>query len=164
MECPVGIDIRDGLKRQCIACARCLDACISMTQKRGIPSLVNYTGRVRRPKALWLASVTVLAGVVFIVMLLMRADARIVVVRNPHQPSRGINSYSYRLHNNTDHAIALDVTLNGSFTLVGDSSIEAGPFSLKKGTLLVKSRGDDRVVGFTFSGNGIMIETEAGFL
>jgi cytochrome c oxidase accessory protein FixG len=164
VECPVGIDIRDGLDRKCIACARCIDACVSMTRKRRIPSLVDYTGKVLRPKALWLSLLAVLAGVVFITMLMMRADVRIVVTRDAHQPAKGINSYSYRFQNNTDHEIVLDVSLDGPFTLVGDNAIDAGPFAMKTGTLLVKSRGDGRVVGFTFRGDGIMIEKEAGFL
>jgi len=31
--CPTGIDIRDGLQYQCIACAACIDACDSVMEK-----------------------------------------------------------------------------------------------------------------------------------
>jgi len=164
VDCPVGIDIRDGLKRQCIACARCVDACTAMTGMRKIPSLINYAGHVKRPKALWLSAVVVVAGLVFAVMLLMRPGAKIVVTRNPKQPAMGINSYSYSLQNNTDHAISLDVSLNGPFQLLGDASVEAEPFSRRTGTLLVRSKGDANEVVFIFKGDGILIETEAGFL
>lgn len=49
--CPVGIDIRKGLQRECIACAECIDACARVTAARGIASLVGYRGRPFRGKA-----------------------------------------------------------------------------------------------------------------
>jgi len=52
--CPVGIDIKNGLQMECIACAQCIDACRSMTEPRGVKSLIGYTfgeGKVIRPKA-----------------------------------------------------------------------------------------------------------------
>lgn len=162
--CPVGIDIREGLKRECIACARCIDACTSMTGKRRVAPFVGYTGRMLRPKAFWLASAALVAGAVFVGMLYMRADAEIVVIRDLHQPAKGINSYSYMLQNNSDREIVLHVSLKGPFTLLGDTAIEAGPYSVKRGNLLVKSQGDAKTVGFIFRSDGIIIETEAGFL
>ncbi|WP_374349433.1 cytochrome c oxidase accessory protein CcoG [Chitinimonas sp.] len=42
--CPVGIDIRDGLQYECIACGACIDACDSIMDKMGYPrGLVRYT-------------------------------------------------------------------------------------------------------------------------
>lgn len=47
--CPAGIDIRDGYQLECIACARCIDACESVMAKREtLPSLVQYTTLVRQ--------------------------------------------------------------------------------------------------------------------
>lgn len=41
--CPTGIDIRDGLQLQCIACGLCVDACNSVMDKMGLPrGLVRY--------------------------------------------------------------------------------------------------------------------------
>jgi cytochrome c oxidase accessory protein FixG len=41
--CPMGIDIRDGLQIQCIACGLCIDACDSVMDKVGLPrGLVRY--------------------------------------------------------------------------------------------------------------------------
>jgi cytochrome c oxidase accessory protein FixG len=42
--CPTGIDIRNGLQFQCIACAACIDACDDVMAKMGYPKgLVRYT-------------------------------------------------------------------------------------------------------------------------
>ncbi|MEM1115199.1 MAG: cytochrome c oxidase accessory protein CcoG [Bacteroidota bacterium] len=42
--CPVGIDIRDGLQMECIACTQCIDACDDIMDKVGLPrGLVRYT-------------------------------------------------------------------------------------------------------------------------
>ncbi len=65
--CPTGIDIKDGLRVECIACARCIDACGSMTAPRGIPSLVSYRWggwrRLVRPQVLAVAlAISLLSG------------------------------------------------------------------------------------------------------
>ena len=41
--CPQGIDIRDGFQLECIQCARCIDACVSVMDKLGHRTLVEYT-------------------------------------------------------------------------------------------------------------------------
>jgi len=41
-ECPVGLDIKDGLQVECINCAQCIDACTKMMKKRGKKPLVRY--------------------------------------------------------------------------------------------------------------------------
>ena len=41
--CPTGIDIRDGLQMECIACGLCVDACDDIMEKIGLPKgLVRY--------------------------------------------------------------------------------------------------------------------------
>lgn len=41
--CPTGIDIRDGLQIQCIACGLCIDACDGVMEKIGLPKgLIRY--------------------------------------------------------------------------------------------------------------------------
>lgn len=41
--CPTGIDIRNGLQMECIACGLCVDACDNMMEKIGMPKgLVRY--------------------------------------------------------------------------------------------------------------------------
>jgi cytochrome c oxidase accessory protein FixG len=42
--CPTGIDIRNGLQYECIACGACVDACDEVMNKMGYPTgLVRYT-------------------------------------------------------------------------------------------------------------------------
>ena len=58
--CPTGIDIRDGLQYECIACAACIDVCDQVMDKMNYPrGLVRYTtehalkhkeGHVIRPR------------------------------------------------------------------------------------------------------------------
>ncbi len=58
--CPTGIDIRNGLQYECIACGACIDACDDVMDKMGMPrGLIRYTtqhaldgqsGRVLRPR------------------------------------------------------------------------------------------------------------------
>ncbi len=41
--CPTGIDIRNGLQMECIACGLCIDACDSIMEKVGLPKgLIRY--------------------------------------------------------------------------------------------------------------------------
>jgi cytochrome c oxidase accessory protein FixG len=41
--CPQGIDIRDGFQLECIQCARCIDACVSVMDRLGHRTLVEYS-------------------------------------------------------------------------------------------------------------------------
>src|SRR5690606_26461561 len=60
--CPVGIDIRDGLQMECIACTQCIDACDSIMDKLSRPrGLIRYTSehalkqgrtRILRPRVM----------------------------------------------------------------------------------------------------------------
>ncbi|WP_243047907.1 4Fe-4S dicluster domain-containing protein [Dyella sp. RRB7] len=60
--CPTGIDIRNGLQYECIACGACIDACDAVMNKVGYPKgLIRYTtqnhidgkpARVLRPRIL----------------------------------------------------------------------------------------------------------------
>jgi cytochrome c oxidase accessory protein FixG len=56
--CPTGIDIRDGLQLECIACAQCADACDVIMQKVHKPvGLIRYgsqtTLETREPTRIW---------------------------------------------------------------------------------------------------------------
>lgn len=44
--CPTGIDIRDGMQLECIACAQCIDACDAVMDKNGLPrGLIRYSSQ-----------------------------------------------------------------------------------------------------------------------
>ena len=72
--CPTGIDIRDGLQYECIACGACIDACDGVMDKIGYPrGLIRYASqnavdgkptRVLRPRIMLYAALllTLLGG------------------------------------------------------------------------------------------------------
>ncbi|NOY65745.1 MAG: 4Fe-4S binding protein, partial [Nitrospirae bacterium] len=70
--CPVGIDIKKGLRRECVACAECIDACRSMTLPRNLSPFISYRGRLLRGKTFMLGAVNVVVLSVFLVALFTR--------------------------------------------------------------------------------------------
>jgi cytochrome c oxidase accessory protein FixG len=54
--CPQGIDIRNGFQLECIACARCIDACDIVMTKLDKPNLITWSSEAeragRRPRRL----------------------------------------------------------------------------------------------------------------
>ena len=90
--CPQGIDIRDGFQLECIQCARCIDACTSVMEKLGHPTLVAYgsiaesEGReVRRwrPRTITYAAILVGIMVASGVLLARRIPFEATVNRAP---------------------------------------------------------------------------------
>jgi cytochrome c oxidase accessory protein FixG len=94
--CPTGIDIRNGLQMECIACAQCADACDEVMLKLHRPAgLVRYTslnqlaGRRRR---IWRPRLAVYAAAAFVAVsataaaLATRTPFEAVVVRQPGVP------------------------------------------------------------------------------
>jgi polyferredoxin len=164
--CPVGIDIKDGLRRECVACAECIDACTSMVRNRGIPSLIGYRGKIWRGKALLLFGITALPGILLIVLVSAMPDVDLVVTRNPEQPAKGINTYTYTIRNNKNMDIRGTLSVKGPFILIGDSRIELKPYDMIHGRIIAKTEKDrtpDRVV-FVLRTGGLTVEREAGFL
>jgi len=75
--CPTGIDIRDGLQMECIACAECIDACrpIMLKLKRA-PDLVGYFfGEPGRPRRLLRPAVVALGAGTLLALLATGAAA-----------------------------------------------------------------------------------------
>jgi len=79
--CPTGIDIRDGLQMECIACAECVDACTPIMAKlKRPPDLVGYFhgepgGRARplRPGVLALGAATLAAAALVVAVVAGRS-------------------------------------------------------------------------------------------
>ncbi|RMG70691.1 MAG: 4Fe-4S binding protein [Nitrospirae bacterium] len=162
--CPVGIDIKKGLQRECVACAECIDACISMTKPRGIKPFIAYRGRPWRAKNLVFALLTLVIALSLAVLFALRPDVEFVVSRNPEVPIEGVNSYTYSLYNNTDRTIQFKLKVRGPFKLVGDTSITLPAYGSKRGRVLVKAiERRDRVV-FELTGDNIKIMQKVGFL
>jgi cytochrome c oxidase accessory protein FixG len=123
--CPVGIDIRDGLQYECIACAACVDACNGVMDRIGKPrALVRYTSerhdregrfRILRGRALgygliWLA---LIGG--FVALLVLRSPIELDVLRDRRQlfremsDGRIVNLYTLKIGNKTGEAHAFRI-------------------------------------------------------
>jgi cytochrome c oxidase accessory protein FixG len=108
--CPTGIDIRDGLQYECIACGACADACDSVMEKMGYaPGLVRYAtqnamdgqpARVLRPRVLVYGA---------LLLVLAAGTAAGIVLRKPLIVDVMRDRQLYRL--------AADGTIENSYTL-----------------------------------------------
>lgn len=100
--CPMGIDIRNGLQMECIACGLCVDACNDVMGKVGLPhGLIRYdtehnrqvrlTGfgtvknHILRPRTVYYATFLAVVGGVMLAGLLTRSVVSLNVIhdRNP---------------------------------------------------------------------------------
>ncbi len=162
--CPVGIDIKKGLRRECVACAECIDACVSMTEKRGIRPFISYRGRPWRLKNLIFAMLTLVVSAVLIVLFITRPKVEFVIARNPNPPVKNLNSYTYSLYNNTHREFTFRLSLKGPFKLVGNSEVILPPFGSKRGRVMVRRVGSSDTVTFILEGDGIRLKRKVGFL
>ncbi len=123
--CPTGIDIRDGLQIQCIACGLCVDACNDVMDKLNLPrGLVRYDterhmklkreGRedemlshLSRPRTWWYMLIMCVVGGLMIYALASRVTTELHILhdRNPLlvQLSDGSirNGYAVKILNKT---------------------------------------------------------------
>lgn len=156
--CPTGIDIRQGLQIECIACAACVDACDEVMTKLDRPKgLVRYDsqtgfggGRTRwfRPRI-----------VIYAVLLLVGAAAASWAFSGVRPANFGItrmlgapyfiegdlvrNQYLVRLVNKRDVPARFVLTIDAGsvpVTLIGmDSAIEADPMAEVVRPLIVET-------------------------
>jgi cytochrome c oxidase accessory protein FixG len=94
--CPTGIDIRNGLQMECLACAQCADVCDEVMVKIGrAPGLIRYASlnqldgkprRVLRPRLYLYAAVATIALAALAVTVLGRSSFELTVVRQPGIP------------------------------------------------------------------------------
>ena len=166
--CPMGIDIRRGLQRECIACARCADACETMTARRGLHSLVGYMGRPLRAKTAMWAAVAVVFLAATILTVGMRPHTEIALYRNAAQPAKGgVNTYTYTIRNDTSSALVFTVEPDPPFKAIGGGAVTVGPGERATGTLVIAPSVTGRApstVRVRFRAEGIDIAKEAGYL
>ena len=146
--CPTGIDIREGLQMECIACTQCIDACDDIMDKMDFePGLIRYSSeredegedrRLVRPRTvIYSILLTVLAGV-FLTALTTRGsfdvnvgraagDQPFMVLPNDHVANR----VRVRVRNQTPKAasyeIKVDQPATASVRVVGVSPITVQP-------------------------------------
>ncbi len=119
--CPVGIDIRDGLQMECIACGLCVDACDSIMDKFNLPKgLVRYDTlanlenpnkknkfNILRPRTFFYAAIIIASCAVMLNSLIFKSpiEVNIIADRNPIyvRMSDGSirNGYTLRIVNKT---------------------------------------------------------------
>src|SRR5690606_2404444 len=115
--CPTGIDIRNGLQYQCIACAACIDACADVMATMGYgKSLIDYTSqnrqagktvRLLRPRLIGYSALIVVMLGLFTFMLDHRVPAHLTVIRDRNRLYRERwdgeveNVYTLRIQNRT---------------------------------------------------------------
>jgi cytochrome c oxidase accessory protein FixG len=126
--CPVGIDIRDGLQYECVACGACVDACDDIMDRMGYPrGLVRYTTEhelegkkthIFRPRLMgYLAVLLVMCGA-FVYTLTTRVPVELELIRDRGQlyvessNNRIENIYTLKLANKEQigHEYALTAT------------------------------------------------------
>jgi cytochrome c oxidase accessory protein FixG len=113
--CPTGIDIRQGLQLECIACTQCIDACDAIMDRLGKPrGLVGYTSKARlartdkrgvRVRLLAYPAVLAILGALLLLQLDRRQGTELSVIRTIGQPFRELpdgriaNSFKLRIRN-----------------------------------------------------------------
>ena len=133
--CPMGIDIRDGLQMECIACGLCIDACDEIMDKVDLPrGLIRYDTERRmedkakgkfsalhllRPRTYYYMVVLSLVGGLMLMALLNRPTLDLTVLhdRNPLfvQLSGGEirNGYEIKILNKTHEDKTYALTMEG---------------------------------------------------
>lgn len=116
--CPTGIDIREGLQLECVACAQCVDACDSiMARVKKPPGLIRYGSqealevgratRVVRPRVLAYGAIFAVLSLALVAMIVARPRAEIIVLRGLGAPfemreGRAVNQIRIKIQNRTD--------------------------------------------------------------
>ena len=133
--CPMGIDIREGLQMECIACGLCVDACNNIMDKIDLPrGLIRYdtTNHMEalvkgghekfkfiRPRTIYYMAIIALVGSIMLYALINRAPLQLNVLhdRNPLfvQLSSGEirNGYVLKILNKTHNHNVYQISLDG---------------------------------------------------
>jgi cytochrome c oxidase accessory protein FixG len=157
--CPTGIDIRDGLQMECIACAECIDACrpIMLKLKRPTDLVGYFYGEPGRPRRLLRPAVLALAAGTLLSFGLTAAAARAasrdtldlsVVPASSFAPrlapdGRALNAYDLSLENRARGAVTVRLTLEapGLETALRPDAVTLGPGEHRRIRLVVTARG-----------------------
>ncbi len=97
--CPTGIDIRNGLQMECIACGLCIDACNNVMEKIGLPKgLIRYDTinhlldpkpekkfKIFKPRTFFYSTILLIVCTILIGSLLSKSTLEIAAIpdRNP---------------------------------------------------------------------------------
>jgi cytochrome c oxidase accessory protein FixG len=131
--CPTGIDIRQGLQIECIACAACIDVCDDVMGKMGSPpGLIRYTTqhalehkptRILRPRTLIYGAILALLTAGFVIALALRSPVSLDVIRDRNALFRLTddgnvdNVYTLRILNKSEHPQRFQLEAHGGSAL-----------------------------------------------
>ncbi len=148
--CPTGIDIRDGLQMECVACTQCIDACDHIMDNIGKPrGLIRYTSereldgkktRLVRPRTLIYSAALIFVLSAFSVVITQRSDYDINIGRAVGEPyaelgdGRIANRLRFRVRNQTAQPASFSVRA-ASGTPVELRPVEALPITLDGGEM-----------------------------
>ena len=142
--CPVGIDIRKGGQRECVACAACIDACREVTSRRNLPPFIAYRGAVLRGKTYLFAGICAAAALVFLAAIRGRPDVRFAVQWEAKAGTARGNVYRYSVRNDSDRPIALALSVEGPARLLDDPEVAVPSRGRVTGTVTVEGGGAPR--------------------
>jgi len=186
--CPTGIDIRDGLQIECIACGACIDACDGVMDKMGYPrGLVRYDTqhgldgqptRVLRPRVIIYGLVlgTIISGLALAVFT--REPVILDVLRDRNTLYRETsdhdiqNGYLLRVINKSAEARRFTLTIDGPEGLVfarDPGVIELKPEDVRTiGVMLAAPagilRGTNDIVLVLTADDGLVVRESTRFL
>jgi cytochrome c oxidase accessory protein FixG len=134
--CPTGIDIRQGLQYECIACAACIDACDQVMDRVGYPrGLIRYTTQhaleqrgthVLRPRVLVYGSLLTLLVAGFAAALALRSPLGVDVIRDRNSLFRITtdgqveNVYTVKILNKSELDRQMQISVSGADHLTLD--------------------------------------------
>ena len=148
--CPVGIDIKNGLQMECIACAQCIDACRSMTEPRGIGSLVNYRfgeGRVFRTKTLLLLALSLASFLFLLYRFSALPSVAFDILRSGElyrvtEKGEIMNIYILSIKNMSGKAVSLGITVQRPDTIkvIGPDTVTVKADAIQHQNIILLSR------------------------
>ncbi len=137
--CPTGIDIRNGLQMECIACTACIDACDEIMEKVNKPKgLIRYASessiagspdRHLRPRTALYGVILLVLSVAFFFILANRQPVTFSIIRAVEQPYRLvetqdgkkelINHFKVHIQNQSSKRVITSYSLpDSNFTLI----------------------------------------------
>ena len=89
--CPTGIDIRDGLQLECIACTQCIDACDGVMERIGKPkglirlssqaAIEGKPGRWLRPRVIVYPAMILALATAFLIVFFNKKSADVTILQ-----------------------------------------------------------------------------------
>lgn len=187
--CPTGIDIRNGIQLECVACTACVDACNDVMVRIGRPTgLIRHTSpaAIAQGSLTWVRTRVAAYAIVWIVLvtassflIATRPSLDFVILRQPGTLYATVaggdlaNFYTLEAMNRSDRATSITVDViqpvGGTVTVLGSSS-SVPPYGVLDARLFLRLppaavQGPTTPVRFAVRSNGQLIqEIDSAFL